>query len=269
MLVISSGAARAQDKALWDKIRDNGEIVCGAMPSYPIVSYAVPGPAKYEGYASNFCRAIAEGLSMEMKKYIAIRWQETSWATLVLDLQAGRLDIWPGMSATEERKKALDMSGPLYALAECMLHRKGFEGFKTWTGYNDPKIRIAVTSGTTEEKVVRALAPKAEMLSFKQVSEAILAVQAGRADALTLAVTTCLHTMKTTTNIFGGYSVPEPVSSESSAAGMRKDGDSRLLAWVTKWGEDNRANGRVRWLFMDAMQKADFDLGNLPAGLQF
>jgi polar amino acid transport system substrate-binding protein len=268
-LAASVAPASAQDSSLWSKIEKSGELVCGAMPAYPIVSYSVSGPAKYEGYAADFCRAMAEALSADMKKPIKIVWTETSWATLVLDLQSGRMDIWPGMSATEQRKKALDMSESLYELAECTLHRKGFDGFPTWAGYNKPSVRFAIVSGTTEEKVTKELAPQADISVFKQASEAILSVQSGRADVMTLTVATCLNTMKTNPNIFGSYRVPEPVRTEPSAVGMRKDGDGRLLKWVNDWATKARDGGRVRSIMMGAMEKAQFDLSNIPASLKF
>ena len=264
------GVAAAQGRGpLWDKIRDSGKLVCGAMPAYPIVSYSVDGPRRYEGYAAAFCRAIVAALSTEMGKPIDIAWQETSWANLVLDLQSGRIDIFAGMTATEERKKALDMAGPMYELAECVINRKGFPGFSTWEGYNDPKVRIAVTAGTSEEKLVRRVAAKAEIVAFKEVAEAVLAIQSGRADALPLAITTCLNTMKRAAAVFGGYVVPEPVHSDSSAAGMRKDGDGRFAAWLQKWAEESRANGTVKAIFIEQMKLANYDLANLPAGLKF
>ena len=264
------GLAASQDRGpLWDKIRDSGRLVCGALPAYPIVSYRVDGPRRYEGYAAAFCRAVAAALAAEMKKPIEVAWQETAWATVVLDLQSGRIDMFAGMTATEERKKALDMAGPMYELADCMINRKGFPGFATWEGYNDPKVRIAATSGTSEEKAVRALAPKAEIITFKEVSEAVLAIQSGRADALPLAITTCLNTIKRAAGVFGGYVVPEPVHSSGSGAGMRRDGDGRFAAWLQKWAEESRANGTVKAIFLEQMKLADYDLANLPAGLKF
>lgn len=266
---LAPGRAAAQGKPLWDKIEESGTLVCGAMPAYPIVSYSVHDARRYEGYSPAFCRAIAQGLTAAMGKSIQVAWEQTSWANLVLDLQSGRIDVFPGMSVTEERLKALDMAGPLYELADCMIYRKGTAGRPTWEAYNEPNMRIAVVSGTSEEKAARALAPKAQILAFKEVSEAILSIQSGRADALPLAITSCLNTMKITSGVFGGYVVPEPVHATDSAAGMRKDGNGRFASWLQKWAVESRASGRVRELFIEQMKLAGFDLSNLPAGLHF
>jgi polar amino acid transport system substrate-binding protein len=266
---LSPSWAAAQGKPLWDAIRESGTLTCGAMEAYPIVSYAVPSSRRYEGYSPAFCRAIAHDLSSAMGKTIEVAWQPTSWATVVLDLQSARMDLFAGMSVTQERLKALDMAGPLYELADCMIYRRGTTGRASWADYDDPAARIAVVAGTSEEKATRELAPKAEILAFKEVSAAILSIQAGRADALPLAITSCLNTMKITSGIFGGYVVPRPVHATDSAAGMRKDGDGRFAAWLQKWAVDARSSGRVRELFIEQMGLAGFDLSNLPAGLKF
>ena len=82
----------AQGKPLWDKIQESGTLVCGAMQAYPIVSYAVPGARRYEGYSPAFCRAIAKDLSAPMGRTIDVAWQPTSWATVVLDLHPDRTE---------------------------------------------------------------------------------------------------------------------------------------------------------------------------------
>ena len=57
--VMWPSSADAQMKNLWDKIKDSSVLMCGAMAANPLGSWAVPGPAKYEGYEINLCRQIA------------------------------------------------------------------------------------------------------------------------------------------------------------------------------------------------------------------
>ena len=54
-----------------------------------------------------------------MGRKIVPEFRETGWKTIVLDIQANKIDIWPGMSATPERQKALSMIGPMYGLSFC------------------------------------------------------------------------------------------------------------------------------------------------------
>ncbi len=216
----------------------------------------------------NLCRQIALDLSIAMKKQLNLKFQETSWSTVVLDLQAGRIDLWPGMSATPERLKALDMAGPMYELAHCMVNGKGRTGRTTWDQYSEPDIRIATVTGTSDEAAIRALAPNATNLSFKDMSEAILAVQAKRADAIGTSVLQCLDILEKNPGAFGELTFPTPMKSLPSSAGIRKDGDRRFHDWVQAWADEARANGKVRWLFYDAFQKAGLDISKLPAGIR-
>lgn len=266
----SSGHSAAQNtKPLWDKIYESGELVCGAIPSNPIGSYKVGTSGEYEGYEINLCREIALDLSIAMKKQISLTLQETSWSTVVLDLQSGKVDLWPGMSVTPERMKAIDMAGPMYELAHCAVNRKGFTGLKTWSDYSKPSVRIASVTGTSDEKAARELAPEATILSFKETSEAILAIQAGRADAHVTNILTCLDILNKNPSVFGDVVIPTPVRTLPSSAGMRKDGDERFYKWLQAWAETSRANGKVRWLFYDAMQRAGFDTNKIPEGFSF
>jgi polar amino acid transport system substrate-binding protein len=259
--------ARAQN--VWDKIYDTGQLVCGAMSGSPIGSWSVPGPAQYEGYSINLCRQIGQDLSVEMGKPIMVDYQETTWGTVVLDLQAGKIDLWAGMSATEERQQALDMAGPLYELAHCMVNRQGLTGLETWQDYNNSDVRISMITGTSDEQAIKEHAPNATHLSFRQASEAILAVQAGRADAYGTSVLSCLRILNEAPEVFGEIVFPEPVQSLPSSAGIRRDGDGRFNAFVQDWADKNRENGRVGWLMIDAVRKAGLDAEALPEGFRF
>ena len=259
----------AQADAIWDKVNRTGILTCGAMAANPTGSWSVPGPAKYEGYEINLCRQIALELTKALGKYIRVEYKETTWGTVVLDLQSAKIDLWPGMSETPARLKAIDMAGPMYELAHCYVNRKGLAGLKTWQDYSKAEIRIAAISGTSDEDAVRKLSPNATILSFKDASAAILSVQAGRADALGTSVITCLRILKENPNVFGEIVFPEPVLSRPSSAGMRKDGDGKFHKWLLGWSKKARKDGTVTWLLSDAFEKAEIDTSKLPDGFKF
>lgn len=93
-------APQASAGGIRDKIMDSGVRTCGAMAANPTGSWAVPGPAEYEGYEINLCRQIAIELSKARGRNIRIDDKETTRGTVVLDLQSEKVDIWPGMSET-------------------------------------------------------------------------------------------------------------------------------------------------------------------------
>jgi len=265
---LAAGPAQAQ-KAIWDKISETGTLTCGAMAAVPMNSWKVEGPNRYEGYSIGFCRELAKELSKAMGKPIKIDFYETTFANVVLDLQSGKADLFAGMSATEERKRALDMTGPMYDLAHCVVQRKGLTGLKSWADYSKPEIKISSATGTSDEKALQEMAPKATNMSFKENAQAILAVQSGRADGYVTNVLSCLRILTESPQVFGEIVVPTPVRGLPSAGGMRKDGDGRFHKFVDEWAQRSRANGTVKTIMSEAISKNGLDPNKLPKEFNF
>ena len=266
----SLGAApQANAAGIWDKVKDSGVLTCGAMAANPTGSWAVPGPAKFEGYEINLCRHIALELSKVMGRNIRVDYKETTWGTVVLDLQSDKVDIWPGMSETPERLKAIDMAGPMYELQHCIVTRKGLDGLKTWNDFSKADIKVATVTGTSDEDAVRKLSPNATILSFKERPAAILAVQSGRADGFGTSAVTCLSILQEHQDVFGKVVFPEPLFGRPSSAGMRKDGDGRFHKFVNEWAKGARKDGTITWLLSDAFEKHGLNVANFPPGLKF
>lgn len=269
MLVLPWMVGRAAAASLWDKISSSGELVCAAIPANPIGSWKLQSSGKFVGYEINLCKQIAADLSTAMGKPIKLRLQESSWTTIVIDLQSGRVDLWPGMSETPERLKALDMVGPIYVLAHCMVDRKGLTDLKSWKQYSNSSVRIAAVTGTSDEQAAHELAPKGTLLDYPDMASATLAVQAGRADALVTNLLSCLDILTKNPTVFGQVVIPTPESSIGSSAGFRKDSDHRFGDWLKQWSEKRRADGTIQKLFYDAMTTAGMDTSKLPTGFSF
>ncbi|MGE0798361.1 MAG: transporter substrate-binding domain-containing protein [Lautropia sp.] len=269
-LTATAPLAFAQEGGLWKKVADSGVLICGAIPGDPVGSWKVPGKDEWLGYEIGLCRAIAADLGKAMGKTLKIEFHETTWKTVVLDIQSGKIDLWPGMTATEERKRAIDMAGPMYQLPNCMVNRKGLPAMPNWVDYNYPKLRIATVTGTVTERAIRTeLAPNAVNLSFKDLTEATLAVQSGRADSVGLDILRCLSAMKAAKDLFGGIVFPEPIRATGSSAGMRKDNDGRLHTFVQRWSEESAKNGVTKKVLLDAMAAGGFDITMLPENVRF
>lgn len=265
--VAALGSA-AQADAVWDRIQESGKIVCGAIPNDKIGSWENRDTGQWEGYEIELCRAIATDLTTEMGKEITPEFRETSWKTVVLDLQSNKIDIWPGMSATEERKKALSMIGPMYDLSFCGVKNKAFTGGETWESLNDPAVRIATVTGTSVETAFKEAAPNATHISLAEYAEVTLAVQSGRADVMGADILRCVNVRAAAPDAFGEIAIPQPVKSLGSSAGVHKSAD-KLSAWLTTWSTEKRASGAVNGYFMKAFEAAGIDTANLPAEVKF
>jgi polar amino acid transport system substrate-binding protein len=268
-LMSMPGSAAAQtQQPIWDKIQSSGIMRAMVLVDTRPGSWKDFSTGTYHGFYVSLARALAEDLPKAMGKPIKVEFVETTWGTLVLDLQSAKIDLSFGMGVTPERLRAIDMAGPIYELAQCLVNRKGLEGLKTWADYNKPEIRISATTGTTDERAAKELAPNATILSFKDPAQTILAVQAGRADAVINAALVCLDIKKKNPD-FGKIVFPTPTQSFPSSAGMRKDGDGRFFRFVQAWAEKNRANATTKKLIVDALREAGLNPDELPAEFSF
>ena len=272
-LLITAMPGPAAAQAAWEHILSTGKLRMGVMPGRPPAVWKYPATNTWEGFNVEFARDVVKALSKEMGKPIQLDYVETSWATVVLDIQSNRLDALFGMSETEERKKAIDMAGPLYHLAHCYVNRKGLadsQGQKltAWSDYSRPEVKVATVMGTSDEAAIRQLSPKATILALKTEAEAILSVQSGRADAYRTSVITCLQVLKSNP-AFGNITFPTPIKSLPSSAGMRKDGDGRFHRFMQKWAEENRTNGNTKKWITSSVRLAGLNPDDLPPELGF
>lgn len=265
-LTITASAALADP--VWDRIESTGTVVCGAIPNDPIGSWVDRETGRWEGYEVDLCRAIVEDLSEEMGQDLEVEFRETSWANIVLDLQSQKIDIWPGMSATEERKKALSMVGPMYNLAFCAMDGKNSDVGTTWEALNSPDVRIATVTGTSVEAAFKKMAPEAEHISLAKFSEITLAVQSGRADVMGADVLRCLNVINEAPNVFNSIFFPTPVQSMGSSAGLLRSSD-RLTEWLTGWSEEHKADGTIKEIFLNVLDTAGYDPDMVPPEVQF
>ncbi|CAH1653733.1 MULTISPECIES: transporter substrate-binding domain-containing protein [unclassified Chelatococcus] len=256
----------AQSGSTWDNIAKTGILKVGLIPNRPPYQFEVKG--KQEGLAIQMGEDLATALSKELGKPIAIEYENSTWSTLVLDIQSGRIDTFFGMSETPERKAALDMFGPLYSVPVVAITAGGALKGNTWEALNTPETRVAVVMGTTDEDAVRKYMPKATIRAMKGMAEAILDVQSGNSDALVTSVLLGINAMDKNPN-FKEMTLLQPPHALPSGGGARKDGDGRFTTFVQKWSEEYRASGRVQDVILESLKQAGFGIEAIPAEVKF
>jgi len=262
-------SAPAMAESVWDKIERTGEVVCGGVRNYPPTSFHVGGELEYAGYGPRVCRQMAADLGKAMGKDLKLKWREVTWQSIVLDLQSGRLDIFPGMTATEERKKALAMAGPVWQMSDCVIGSKAKQPMATWEEYNNPDVTFAMVTGTAQTNFIKESMPKAKIMSLKEMSEAIMAVQSGRADYMIQELPICVKTFSTAPAVFSSYTVPTPPHGIPVSAATRIDEDGRVQAFLQKWAEENRASQAIVPLLIEGFKDAGMDTSALSEGVRF
>lgn len=249
----------------WQNIMESGVVRFGVLTNH--VPYHVFEDGKWTGFAIHMGLDCMEALSAEMKRPLRAEYVETSLATVILDLQSDKLDLYFGLTASPERRKAVDLFGPIYALPECAINRQGFDPGDTWAAYDKPSVTVSVVIGSTDEQAAQKMLPHADIRSLKSTAEAILDVQSGNSNAMINTLLSGMAAKKRVPSL-GNPVVLQPLLSQPSTGGTRKDGDGRFFTFLQKWATDYRAAGKSKQAILTAMQQFGLDTSHLPSALE-
>ena len=108
-------------------------------------------------------------------------YQTFAWEPMIQAVADGQFDVAAdGITINDERAEVVDFSEP-YFLSGSLLMVPGDSSIK---GVEDLAGKtVAVIQGSVQDTIVEELAPEAERVKFGKVSEAVLALKTGRADA--------------------------------------------------------------------------------------
>ncbi|MDD9301995.1 MAG: transporter substrate-binding domain-containing protein [Desulfobacter sp.] len=134
---------------------------------------------KYMGFDINLSKALAKAMGV---KWVGIN---TAWDGIIPGLITDKYDvIIAGMTVTQERNLSINFSDPYIVVGQAILLNKKHEGkILSYKDLNDPKYIVCSKLGTTGEKAVKRMIPKATYKSFESEPEACMEVIQGNADA--------------------------------------------------------------------------------------
>ena len=230
---VAAGPARAQGRgeSTWDLIKRTGQVRMGVFEYSP---YFMRDKASGEwlGAMVDMGKDIANELKV---KYVPV--EVGGFGEAVLSLQAGKVDMNFALQATPLRATAIDFAGPIYWIEWVTVNNPKFKG-KDWEDYNKPDVKVAVMTGTSDELLLRKMAPKATRVEFKLIADVALAVSSGRADAFT---TTVLNSMvaKAKNPGLGDFVNPTPRVALPGYIGLRLEDDQRWQKFLNRWAEWN------------------------------
>jgi polar amino acid transport system substrate-binding protein len=125
LVALPAARAMAQPASVWDQIAKTKVLHVGLIPNRPPYQWTKGG--KNVGLAITMGEDLAATLSKAMGEPIRIDYVTSTWATVVLDIQSGNVDVFFGMAATDERRKAINMFGPVYSVPVVAVNRSGFQ----------------------------------------------------------------------------------------------------------------------------------------------
>ena len=193
---------------------------------------------------------------------------ETSFKTVVLDIQSGKCNAFFGFNATPERALAIDFAGPLYTLGFAALDRDGWKSKGSlWSDLNDPAIRVCYAVGNSSEQQIKRFAPKSTQIALPKADDCVLALTAGRADRYIDGVMGIMGARAKNSQL-GALHLMTPNYALPSYAGVRLD-DGRFQKFLQKWVEYNRGNGNITYWLTSSMESIGIKPDSIPPEVTF
>jgi len=186
-----------------------------------------------------------------------------NWATQILDVQSGKVDVIFGVSPTPERALVLDLPGPVMQNFYTVVGRKDFRKIEQWSELDKPEITVAVDIGSGQDAVAHNVLPNATIKSFGNHDDVLMGVSTGRLDCCLLAILLAMKATQAVPNL-GAYSVPRPFVAAASCMAVRLDGDKRFRDFLIAWANYNRSTGVVRRWVADALRQMGLDPASIP-----
>ncbi len=247
---VSAVPARAQSKmgdSTWELIKKNGEVRMGIF-EFPPYFVRDKTSGEWGGAMVDMGRDIASELKV---KFVPV--EVGGFAEAVLSLQAGKVDMNFALQATPLRATAIDFAGPIYWIEWVTVNNPSFKG-KDWADYNKEGVKVAVMTGTSDELLLRKMAPKATRVEFKLIADVALAVSSGRADAFTTTVLASM-VMKQKNPGLGEFVNPKPRVALPGYIGLRLEDDQRWQKFLNRWAEWNILLGHNERRLREALAK--------------
>jgi polar amino acid transport system substrate-binding protein len=198
------------------------------------------------------------GAAVEMAKALAAIWDaelvqtESTWGNSVLDVQANKIDIAFALNPTPQRALAIGFTRPYITAPFGVLTKPGLSP-KTWGDLNNPDVKITFDLGSLHETCARRFTPKATLMGFKSVDEALIALQSGRADVQVISASIGLSIVGKNPAMGPYHILNGPVVSLPSCYGVRREPDTRFVEVVNAWIDFNRGIGTIREMMINGL----------------
>jgi ABC-type amino acid transport substrate-binding protein len=160
-----------------DDVKQRGELIVGVKTDFPPFG-SVDSSGKNVGFDVDLAHAFANALFGDPDK---VEFVSVTSGNRIPFLQSNKIDIiMASMTITDERAEVVEFSEPYFLSGSLIM----VPADSTIKGVEDLAGKtVAIIQGAVQDTIVAELAPDAERVKFGKVSEAVLALKTGRADA--------------------------------------------------------------------------------------
>jgi ABC-type amino acid transport substrate-binding protein len=198
-------AASAQQPSILQNIQKTKTINAAYIP-YPPFVIVDPNTKKVSGYFIELMDEIVANMGQDIK----IKYEETTWGTMVVGVQSGKFDVVvSGIFSTIPRSMQVTFTRPVMLVGLSAVARSDDKRFKTDEDLKKPGLTVAVTAGEVGHSYAKQYLPNAKLivLDTPDITRPMLEVLAGRADvgiADSMSVYNFVEAHKgKATNVFG------------------------------------------------------------------
>jgi ABC-type amino acid transport substrate-binding protein len=216
------GTGVAQAPSTLETVKKRGKLIAGVKTDFPPFGY-VDASGKNLGFDVDVAHLFAKALFKDDNQVELVA---VTSGNRIPFLQSGKIDIIIAtVTVTDERKQVVEFSDPYFLSGSLLLVPKA----STVKGLDDLAGKtVAVVQGAIQDKDVEQLQPRANRIKFGKVSEAVLAVKGGRADAYAHDDVLVLTLVKENLDL---KAVGKPFMPRPYGIAVRK-GDTDFIKWV-------------------------------------
>lgn len=238
--------AQAPESAM-ARIKRTGQLRTGVIAgAAPYFAKSVAS-GEWQGFGVDFARLLAQAMGVKLALV------PTTWGNAVLDLQANKIDLMFGLGPTEQRRKMIGFSDPVFHNTFTLVARNGFDPH-TWTEADKAGIKISVDIGSNQDAFATQTFKNATVQRFDTSGDATLALQSGRVDAQLLVALLGVTVLAKAPGL-GHMVIPAPVQGTPVCAGFQQESDTAFAAYVNAWIAKARAAGDIKRIILRNMQQ--------------
>lgn len=231
MLAAGSSTLMAADaSSVMTKIKSSGELVLGTSATMEPMTYTKPD-GKLAGMDIDLAELMASGMGVKLVTRVM------PFEQLLPALKSGKVDVViSNMTITPSRNMDVAFIGPYMTSGKCIITREETLAKADEAGDLDLEdVNLAVLKGSTSEKFVRTMMPKAGVTIIEDVQKGAELVSAGKVSGMLADYPVCLATIKN--NPDAGFATVFSLLSYEPIGIALQGNDPLLINWTENFLE--------------------------------
>lgn len=220
------------------RILKKGVIRVGTTGDYKPFTYLNPETGKYAGYDIDAAKQLAEDLGVD------VQFVQTSWPTLMEDLQKNKFDIaMGGITRTLERETVAHLSHPYINFGKSALIRtEDKDIYTSLEAIDQPDVKIGLNPGGTNEKFVREHMTEAQIIMVEDNLSIPNMVAEGEVDVMITDNVEAILYAEKDPRLHAAFA--ENTFTKSQKGYLMHEGEPIFHNWIELWMEQMKLKNK-------------------------